>query len=303
MLINSELPVCMLDACNVEVNDYDFILYHLFRSNDVYKDYYKGLLMDRGDTLNPNFPRISILDNSAYEFYVKGQELNMDEFVKTITELGPSHYILPDVLMDMDKTIQLSKQFLEKYTDEINWVHPTVSPEPIGVVQGNSIWEFYKCLQTYKELGIKNIAIPFHNRFYADSHEGQHMTESRRQLTDIILDVYDTGITEDHKYALGRATVIDELRFELETFEFVHLLGSHCPYEAAVHNWVNTMDTGYPVKLALTGTMLGYESHKPDIIIDQFIGRDLPKSMCELICTNVNIFKQISQGKIDKIKL
>ena len=88
--INSELPMCMLDKNNT-YNEYDFVLFHLYVSNTEYRNYY---LNQRGT--NPS--RLMILDNSAYEFYVKGEQLDLQEFFEAICELKPDMYILPDGL-------------------------------------------------------------------------------------------------------------------------------------------------------------------------------------------------------------
>ena len=97
MKINSELPLCMLPFNN-ELNEYDFVLFHLYKTNQKYKNYY---LEQR--RLYPD--RLMIFDNSAYEFYVKGEQLNLEEYFKAIMELKPDMYILPDVLMDSQKTV------------------------------------------------------------------------------------------------------------------------------------------------------------------------------------------------------
>jgi hypothetical protein len=51
------------------------------------------------------------------------------------------------------------------------------------------------------------------------------------------------------------------------------------------------MDTGYPVKCALEGYELGKEPHKPDVIIDEFLNKELDQSTKELIANNVLIFR------------
>jgi hypothetical protein len=54
---------------------------------------------------------------------------------------------------------------------------------------------------------------------------------------------------------------------------------------------INTMDTGYPVKCAIEGYKLFKEPHKPNIIIDDFLNKDLDCK--ELIADNVLIFKNL----------
>jgi hypothetical protein len=107
MLINSELPICMLDRNN-DLNEYDFVLFHLYISNKEYREFYWKQRLSQ-----PN--RLMILDNSAYEFFIKGETLDMDTFVRVINELQPDMYILPDTLMNMDKTLKDTREFLSKY--------------------------------------------------------------------------------------------------------------------------------------------------------------------------------------------
>ena len=68
MKINSELPLCML-SCNNQLNEYDFVLFHLYESNQSYKEYFLNQRINHRD-------RIMIFDNSAYEYYIKGENFN-----------------------------------------------------------------------------------------------------------------------------------------------------------------------------------------------------------------------------------
>ena len=66
---NSELPLCMLHR-NIDLNSYDFVLFHLYKENEQYRNYYKNLRKNFAE-------RLMIFDNSAYEFYVKGEPLDL----------------------------------------------------------------------------------------------------------------------------------------------------------------------------------------------------------------------------------
>ena len=63
-------------------------------------------------------------------------------------------------------------------------------------------------------------------------------------------------------------------------------------YSSYYHDF-DTMDTGYPVKCALEGIMLGDDYKKPNTIIDDFLDRELEDSVKEKIKININRFKQI----------
>ena len=150
MLTNSELPLCMLDRNN-DLNQYDFILFHLYISNKEYREFCWKQRLQHPD-------RLMILDNSAYEFFIKGETLNMEDYVRVINELQPDMFILPDTLMDMEQTLKDTRLFLKNY--------PINCSKPLAVAQGNTPNELTACLLLYQDMGIENVAIPFHNRFF-----------------------------------------------------------------------------------------------------------------------------------------
>ena len=267
-----ELPLCMLSE-NLSLNDYDFVLFHLYRKYPDYKSYFKQMRQ-----LYPD--RIMILDCSAYEFYVKKEELPMMEYIAAIFDLLPDYYILPDTLMNKDKTLEDSFKLLRKIG--------VVRSQPMGVLQGNSVKDFSKCLTAYIESGVNAIAIPFHNRFFHDSSIS-----------------CEDHLSEDKKYALGRLQTIMHLsdyNKYWNKIQYLHLLGSHDPLSEMV--WysnrgvivknpirVDSVDTGYPVKCGYEGIRLGEEIEKPKIIIDDFIEEDLPEDKYNLIKKNVEMYR------------
>lgn len=271
MLINSELPLCMLRD-NENLNDYDFVLFHLYKNNKRYREYFNSLR-------NSNPDRLMILDNSAYEFFINNEEFNEDDFYNTILELKPDMYILPDALMDKNETIKRTEQFLKKYNIPFS--------EPIAVLQGTSVAEMLDCMYLYNYIGVTNIAIPFHNNFFKELGEHCNM--------DIHFDFLENYkvITDDIKYAMGRVQFMRHYGAYFEKFKHVHLLGSHCPLEKIYYKDYHTMDTGYPVKCGYVGYELFKESHKPNIIIDEFLDKMLPEDTMELITKNVLKFKNL----------
>jgi hypothetical protein len=271
-----EIPNVLLDK-NHLINDYDFVLFHLYISDETYREYY--LSMRKFRTI--------ILDNSAYEFHIKGEELDMDKFIEVIQELRPHYALLPDVLMDVDKTIKLVDECLNIKMDEY-------MPEWIAVLQGNSLQDFYKCLAHYKSKGISNIAIPFHNSFF------------KGEMYDLSIHIPHEwrlkfgSITDDMKYAIGRIESIRILRRYLSSFDRIHFLGSHNPWEKIYleemlkdHNGTVSMDTGYPTKVGIQGYNLFEEPCKPNIIIDDFLNDYLTDEIKEKIVKNIEIFRSL----------
>ena len=291
---NSELPITLLNKYNEELNDFDFVLFHLYVSEPEYKKYF--------DEMRENHPdRRMILDNSAYEFFVKGEELDLDEYEKTIIELNPDYYILPDTLMDKERTIQDVLTFKEKHQKNIEEYFKNIgegTPQPIAVVQGNSIDEFNKCLVILMNMGYTNIAIPFHNTFLKE--------EIDECDGDIAYEFATAGynhFTEDVRYAAGRCMWMKHWGLDILSpngkprYSMIHFLGSHCPAEKKYlktlfsSNSNASMDTGYPVKLAIEGKSLGKEKAKPKTIIDDFMHDEFDEPIVRLIEDNINVFR------------
>ena len=283
---NCELPLCLMEKNN-ELNNYDFVLFHLYKENKQYKEYFFNQRLQNPD-------RLMILDNSAYEFYVKGETLNLYEFYCAIVELKPDIYILPDTLMNKQKTLEDTKSFYNEYG--LNIVLKAGSL-PMAVLQGNTPEELLECAKEYKDMGISQIAIPFHNKFFLD------LGNEIGPLTKETFDKWHgfRGTTEDTYYAMGRVAFLHKYLSDLSCFNHIHLLGSHDPYEKAIYGmWrtqlkdgIMTMDTGYPVKCGIQGIMLGREKTKPDVIIDEFLEDDLSEKVRDCIEMNVKIFRDI----------
>lgn len=274
MFTNSELPMCMLHR-NEELNNMDFVLFHLYKENKEYREYYNQL-HEKEPT------RLTILDNSAYEFYIKGEELVEEEYIKAIEEYKPSLYICPDVLMDKEKTLELTIPFLEKYAFKFNR-HSL----PLCVIQGNTATELIDCLKKYYRCNQTCIAIPFHNSFFKEYADEHILNEWRLEFG---------CLTEDMKYAAGRCSFLNQYKDVLSQAMYIHLLGSHNPWERFwieknLPGLVNSMDTGYPVKVGYAGYELFQEPGKPEVIIDDFLNEELDVETQERIARNVLKFK------------
>lgn len=273
--INCELPLDLLPS-NIWLNDYDFVLFHLYINNDEYKEYYKAIRKT-----DPQ--RTMILDNSAYEFYINGEVLDVDKYVQTINELKPDYYILPDVLMDQQLTLSGVEDFIENRSISCD-------AKPLAVVQGSTEEEMLECMNTYKQAGLNDICIPFYNSFYKDMLLDPELVSTFGEAYKL---KPSDDLTEDMKYAAGRVQFITNNYGKLEEFNYIHLLGSHCPFEKFFYrdSVISSMDTGYPVKLAMKHTILGKEKEKPDMIIDDFLEKKMQFVDYMLISTNIKIFK------------
>jgi len=265
---------------NLSLNDYDFVLFHLYISNKQYHDYYLNIQMEKRQGKHKD--RIMIFDNSAYEFFVKGQKLDLGKFREAILELCPDYYILPDVLQDKDKTLEGVGKFLTNYAS------PHWYSKPLAVAQGKTSEELVECFQQYMEMNIAYVGVPFHLEFYKDMHIQDDI------LAEFGIEYADTDFqySEDYKYATGRVQWVRNHEHLLKMFEKVHMLGSHCPLEKVFYKDYFSMDTAYPVKLGYDHRVLGTEDSKPLSIIDDFLEDDLSPVQERYIEENINIFRK-----------
>ena len=239
-----EYPTKYLDRDTL--TDINFVLYHLLNRPE-----YAEWAKKKG--------KMTILDNSAYELHMRGMEFNMEEFVKCINEINPDYFIIPDVLMDMDSTLE----------NLLNFPAINTNSKAIAVLQGNSPEELLKCLGVYKQYNIDYVAIPFHNSFFRDM--GFELGEK------------DT----DRVYAAGRRKFLHDHKDKFEGLK-VHLLGTHHPEEFKdLPRFVESIDTAYAVKKAIVLSDL-LSPGKPDILIDDI--RELSDSQLEKIHNNVEQF-------------
>ena len=279
-----ELPLGMLNKTqNEKLNDFDFVLFHLYQDHEDYRKYFLKLRKNKS-TAN----RLMFLDNSAYEYFIKGESLDMEAFMGAVQQLKPDFYLLPDTLMNFDKTIQDIEIFLGDFKKEIMELI-SIGVLPMAVIQGDSVEEMLNCMVIYKEMGIRHICIPFHNSFFKDLSKKINWKEFEN--FNLSKD------TEDNLYAKGRICFTRMYEHHLSGFEYVHLLGSHNPLEVHFHkpNIIHSIDTGYPVKLAVENpkVKLGEEKSKPHIIIDDFFDKKLTKKQMDRIVENITIFKNI----------
>lgn len=281
---NCELPLCLMDK-NEELNNYDFVLFHLFESNKTYREYFLNLRKS-----NPT--RLMILDNSAYEFYIKGESIDLNKYADTIKLLKPNVYILPDVLMDMEKTVQITRSFWSEFVLQLP------DSKPMAVLQGRTPYQLIECLNIYKDMNINHIAIPFHNDFFREL--GFYIDSTTRKAFDKWHGM--RGISKDTCYAMGRIKFLrDNHKNILDGIKHLHFLGSHDPFEKTIYNMLTiepsgmtfTMDTGYPVKCGIKGVQLGKEKTKPEVIIDEFLDKNLSESTKRCIINNVTIFRDL----------
>ena len=126
MLVSHESPIAILEESK-SYNDYDYALVHLFESQPEYYSFFKQSLLAGREVL---------LDNSIFEL---GEAFDPKKYIRYITELNPSFFIVPDVLENAQATVSSWNKFYLNYGEDLK------GQTAIGVVQGNSYQELVKC--------------------------------------------------------------------------------------------------------------------------------------------------------------
>lgn len=256
MLISHEVPKCLFGQ-STHFNDYPYVLGHLIKLDSQYKEFYKKELR------NWSF---SILDNSAFEL---GKSIPFDELMSVARELRPSHLVLPDTVHDKDTTLRNSLSFWSQFCTELI---EELEITPIGVVQGDTFEELLECIYTYREAGVRYIAIPF------DCIKNSDYSIVRFQFFIWL-------------YAkLGHS--------EMSKLEF-HFLGIQNPqemllYSSFIKNYIKSIDTSSPILHGIAGNSFGkwgVMSTKPKMKLADNLDIKIDRRTEERIYENVEYFK------------
>lgn len=263
--ISHEVPICLLKE-SIFFNDYDYILFHLLEEYPEYENFYKKNI-EKG--------REAILDNSAYEYFIKGEELNLEKFAEKVEELKPSHYILPDKLNDYKTTL--------RYMEEWDFKYKNLHGKRIGVVQGATLPEFIDCYTKIKN-NVDKIGISFGYSF----------------LPSLIPETLGLSLNKYQTYSLGRIYLLQFLLLKgvIDEKKPHHLLGSYLPveflqYTSTNYSFIESIDTAFPVKngLNLQKIYMNGSDKKEEILIDSFIKKDLTFLQKECILNNIKTFR------------
>jgi hypothetical protein len=235
MKISHEAPLCLMETLRPLV-DYDYCLVHLLDDPNVGEEYLQYFLNSR--TINPN--REIILDNSIYEL---GEAYNSERYAYWITQINPTHYIIPDVFGDAEKTIESLENWYKNYGKELK------KYKTIGVLQGSNYKDFKKCYQKIQKK-VDKIAISFGYPYFIN-------------FCEEILGFLDSDWRDPQEnyraicYGHGRHFLINDLLKDdiIDKNKPHHLLGCGIPQEFSNYAWKNydfieSLDTSHPI---LTG--------------------------------------------------
>ena len=265
MKVSHESPISLLDFSR-EYNDFDYCLVHLLDQYPLYNDFFKSA--------RSTYDREVLLDNSIFEL---GKAFDSREFWTKAKEIKPNMFIVPDVLEDMQGTVQSYKEFL-LYTQDIKEHFHT---KAIGAVQGKTWYELKECYKFMSD-NADMIAISFDFSYYQITGEGKsHLEKWYTGRQRFIEDLINNGIWNWNKphHLLG-CSLAKEFRFYVDR---------------NIYNIVSC-DTSNPVVAAIHG--LKYDAdygldNKPSTKLADLITHNFTDDQLELVKYNTTMFKKI----------
>lgn len=261
MKIFHEAPLSIFDRVQ-KITDGDFALVHLIESDDRYKKKFV-------DAINKG--RTVFLDNSLYELRTA---FDRAKFARSIEDLRPTAYIVPDSWKDGKETVALFKAFVRDFK--------SVSGRRIGVAQGMDVDEVLAC---YTELENDCDVIAF-------NFDGSAWW-------------YSLGHSDPLHVAMskGRHAIITELidRGNINPDKDHHLLGIGVPQEIGwycdrKYKMITSIDTSNPVTHGLNRIRYrpyGLTDKVGDIIAED-IDRSVDDDQWDAIESNINQFRRFA---------
>ena len=259
-----ESPINLMEEVENHTH-YSYVLFHLLKSYPKYFSFYKKL---------SNEGREIILDNSAYEFYVKGENLNIEEYVEYIQELKPTYYIIPDKLNDSNYTLENFFLWLNKYSD--------LPGKKIGVIQGNSFLDWLYCFRELDGMCDK-LAVSFGYSFLSN-------LTFKFNIPD------NLSSCKEYLFALGRKYLLEYLKNNnLIKNNKIHLLGSYLAAEFLWYkdfDFIDSIDTSIPIKKGFLNepVLFSLTETKPHILIDDLMNIEFDEKTSKLMLNNVDVF-------------
>jgi len=268
MLVSHESPISILEESKT-YNDYDYALVHLFETQPEYYNFFKCSLAAGREVL---------LDNSIFEL---GESFDPKKYIKYITELDPTFYIVPDVLEDAQGTMASWGKFF------LNYGRDLMGRTAIGVVQGNTYQELVDCYKFMSD-HADYIAISFDYKWY------ETVTTTNRSGREGMLDRWSAG----RQHLITR--LVDDGIWNARKPH--HLLGAALAREFAAYAPIaselniRSLDTSNPVVAGLTGHRYMANqglNHKPSQMLADMIATQPDLDQMDDIIFNTTEFKKI----------
>ena len=268
MLVSHESPISILEESK-NYNDYDYALVHLFETQPEYYSFFKRSLAAGREVL---------LDNSIFEL---GESFDPKKYIKYITELNPTFYIVPDVLENAQATMSSWNKFFLNYKADLE------GRTTIGVVQGDTYQDLVDCYKFMSD-NADYIAISFDYNWY------EKVTTTNRTGREGMLDRWSAG----RQHLITR--LVDDGIWNARKPH--HLLGAALAREFATYAPIaselniRSLDTSNPVVAGLLGHRYMAKqglNHKPSQMLADMIAADVNEDQLEDIYFNTSEFKKI----------
>tara|TARA_B100000212_G_scaffold237956_1_gene181126 strand:+ start:1017 stop:1850 length:834 start_codon:yes stop_codon:yes gene_type:complete len=270
--VSHESPISILKHAD-QYNDYGYALVHLFETHPEYYNHYRQM---RQTTDTP-----VLLDNSIFEL---GKAFDRNKYVRWIESLEPNYYIVPDVLENVDDTIQSWKDWMLYQTDNTNYLGN--GSLKIGAVQGKTWNDLVKCYQFMGD-NADYIAISFDYNYY--EYTGRITTTGAGNKLQLwctgrqrfISQLIDEGIWRwDKPHHLLGCSLAKEFKFYVDN---------------NIHN-IKSVDTSNPVVAGIKNLRynetFGLEK-KPSCLLADLIDHQVTDTELEHIFYNTRMFKKI----------
>jgi hypothetical protein len=274
-----------------QVTDGDYALVHLFDENPEYFEVFRHAVESGREV---------ILDNSIFEL---GTAFDSDRYAYWINELRPTWYIVPDVLEDMQGTLDSFYRFKQTYS--------YLPGKVIAVAQGKTLAEMLLCFETlHNDPYVDMVAISFDLAFYEDlTSRLSENTAGKHKLNQLLAHGFDPKLAS---WMIGRLIAMDvlDVLYNNNTFHKpVHLLGCALPIEGTTYNqtqvgqdtpsFIYSTDTSNPVMAGYDGVeyddytgTLGKSKTKLFTIMNEPVDADQLK----LILSNIGKFRKFWHG-------
>lgn len=260
-----ESPIALLDESR-EYNDYDYCLVHLLEEQEEYRDFFIK------QCTKPY--REVYFDTSIFEL---GEAFDKDKYAALVEEFEPTLYIVPDVLEDMQQTVENWIMFTDDYRE--------LRGRKMGVVQGKTYDEILSCY-LFMSNCADQIAISFDYSFYNYTGIGPMDDSTNEKL---------------HYYMTGRIALVKRLIAEghWNWDKPHHLLGCSLPQEFKwyknnnIHN-LYSVDTSNPVTAGMD--LINYDpacglKDKPKVKLFERIKEQITDDQKDCVFRNLKVFK------------
>ena len=241
-----------------------------------HSDYYLPLAhqLKKGDEFLYE-DKYTVLDNGAFEL---GRSVSTDYLASVAAWLQPDEVVIPDVLYDADKTLELSEEFFSSFSGEFKFM---------AVAQGKTWNEWLHCYKRFLvDPRVSTIGIPCKIPFF---------------VFNFRFPIFQM-LPEKHRTVYSRVSIVDELERRNLLTKPLHILGCIDPLEyfyLKQYPYVNRTDS----KIAFWLGVQGEKLDKKKGLLSQRIWEEMPFDYSEkiswrnqrIINHNIKVYKNFAE--------